>query len=93
MKIVIEIPKKEGLVINNINHEQNDSVPDSIKQNFPEYFGWKENDKGNNQYNFYFRDSEDKDYKFTIEYTYNGKTSTMDISLSCKRFIRYGYEF
>ncbi|WP_158573242.1 cell wall-binding repeat-containing protein [Peptoclostridium sp. AF21-18] len=93
MKIVIEVPKKEGLVINNINHEQNDSVPDSIKQNFPEYFGWQENDKGNNQYNFYFRDSEDKDYKFTIEYTYNGKTSTMDISYPVKDLLDMDMNF
>ena len=84
MKIVIEIPKKEGLVINNINHEQNDAVPDNIKQNFPKYFGWKENDKGNNQYNFYFRDYEDKNYNFNIEYTYNGENKQIELSYYVK---------
>lgn len=80
MKIVIEIPKKEGLVINNINHKQNDAVPDNIKQNFPEYFGWKENDKGNNQYNFYFR--KNGNYNFIIEYTLNKESKQIELSYS-----------
>ena len=72
MKVVIDIPKKDGLIVDEITPMQNDEgVPENIKNNYPDYFVMKEyQDKYS--YNYYFL--KNGEYKFKIKYTINGAT-------------------
>lgn len=72
MKVVIDIPKKDGLIVDEITPMQNDEgVPQNIKNNYPDYFVMKEyQDKYS--YNYYFL--KNGEYKFKIKYTINGAT-------------------
>ena len=69
MKIVINIPKKNGLVVNKIIPEQEEAeLPQTIKEKYQKYFGLQENES-EYKYNFYFK--ENGEYSFKIKYIIN----------------------
>ena len=69
MKIVINIPKINGLVVNKIVPEQEEAeLPQIIKDNYSNYFGLQKNDT-EYKYNFYFK--KNGKYSFRIEYMIN----------------------
>ena len=71
MKIVIDIPKKNGLVVKNITPMQkSEGIPEEIKNSNPDYFKIKES-KDKYLYNFYFL--KNGEYEFQIDYMLNGQ--------------------
>ena len=71
MKIVIDIPKKDGLVVKKITPMQKEEgIPEDIKNSNTDYFKIKEF-KDKYSYNFYFL--KNGEYEFQIDYMLNGQ--------------------
>ena len=80
MKIIIDIPKKDGLVINEIipiEGQEEEGVPERIRTKYPEYFGLQEKE---NSYFYRFYFEQNGEYKFNIKYTLNGLQNTTQVS-------------
>lgn len=85
MKVIINIPKKDGLVVNEIIPEQVETeLPQVIKDKYPEYFGLQENDT-EYKYNFYFK--ENGIYSFKIKYSIDNIQKEATINYDAKDLV------